>query len=384
MRQKRQDFLLKAFSASGFVLVALFSVLICQTLCQAPSDPPQAAPEAAPVSAPVDAPVAASPVDSPVSAPVAPPMSAPQAAPVAPPVAAPVQGPVAAPTSSPVAAPISAPVTTPVSAPVDAPVAIPVVAPSVSPVSTPAASPASPPTAPPTSNAPRAVPVSAPPRAAPVDVRAGCNVNRCTYSSAVNATNVYFGGSLGAKYSPACIRADTNVSVIFFGDFNAHPLAEGAVVNGVAIQTVAPVVGGSLYFWSASTPGVYPFYSTTLYAEGMMGAIYVGDACFDNSPVAPVPQSAPRAVPPAETPAISSLYSCEINGCTTRTTKHFGAPKANELGQRAIEFGGSRGYRFSYPCLYISPSDTISFVGDFSQYPLRVGVADGTSCLTLK
>lgn len=149
--------------------------------------------------------------------PAAPPADAPAAAPADAPALAPADAPMNAPTDAPVVAPADAPALAPVEAPAD---------------SAPLGAPADAPVA-----APQLAPVAAPVQA-PVEPSL-CDANGCSFAMAVATANISFGGSLGAAYSPRCIRISAGDTVTWDSSsanaFAVHPLRGGTVQGSLRL-----------------------------------------------------------------------------------------------------------------------------------------------------
>ena len=119
----------------------------------------------------------------------------------------------------------------------------------------------------------------------------GCEFPTAEDLTAQSAVTVNFGGALGLKYNPPCIKVKTNMNpalstkVTFVGDFAAHPLMPGFIINNAALPDgnsplTPPQLSGSTVTYTMTAPGTYGFYSfgnmnDPDYAHGMMGADFV-------------------------------------------------------------------------------------------------------------
>jgi plastocyanin len=116
----------------------------------------------------------------------------------------------------------------------------------------------------------------------------GCDPALAEDHTADADTVVKFGGDLGSKYAPPCVRVKAGHTVTFSGNgtpmtqvtFVTHPLQGGAVKNGVAMPdasspippTSTPQLNLTVTFPNA---GAFPYYCGNHYAFGMMGAVFV-------------------------------------------------------------------------------------------------------------
>ena len=95
------------------------------------------------------------------------------------------------------------------------------------------------------------------------------------------SARVAFGERFGHNYEPRCLRVAVGTTIRFDGPFSLHPVAPGAVVDGVpkgeplAGNPVAVVEGGGGAEFVATTPGRFGYYCDLHVVEGMMGAIEV-------------------------------------------------------------------------------------------------------------
>jgi plastocyanin len=116
-------------------------------------------------------------------------------------------------------------------------------------------------------------------------------VNGCTEATATDMTadktvTINFGGAIGLKYSPACVKVAKGTVVTWDGDFSVHPLV-GGTVTGSGASAVAssdaasPITEAKASGMSASVTfaddGPFPFYCAVHFSDGMEGAIFVAD-----------------------------------------------------------------------------------------------------------
>lgn len=105
-------------------------------------------------------------------------------------------------------------------------------------------------------------------------------VNGCDQASAEDhttdtAVNIDFGGSLGLKYAPACIRIKTGTSVTFTGSFSSHPLSGGSSGTADASSPITHTTTGSSATFSFPDAGTFPYFCELHFSSGMEGAIFV-------------------------------------------------------------------------------------------------------------
>jgi plastocyanin len=107
----------------------------------------------------------------------------------------------------------------------------------------------------------------------------GCNPVTAANHTGTSSVNINFQGT-GNSYLPPCIRVSVGTSVVFNGNFNAHPLEGGKVVQGVnqydATSPFSPVTAsGTSKSFTMTTPGMYPYYCVPHYGGGMFGTVFV-------------------------------------------------------------------------------------------------------------
>jgi plastocyanin len=132
-------------------------------------------------------------------------------------------------------------------------------------------------------------------------VSAQCNVNSCTYESAVTpSANVTF---TTAGYVPPCMKVAVGGVINWSGSFTSHPLTAG--LGGATPQPTnttspfyPPTNTGTTLSLTFPTAGVYPFYCSN-HPSSMIGVVYVGTGC-----AAPV--AAPVAAAPVAAPVVSA------------------------------------------------------------------------------
>ena len=86
-----------------------------------------------------------------------------------------------------------------------------------------------------------------------------------------------FGGGLGLKYSPACIRVKAGTDVTFNGSFSNHPLRAGDAGPPATVDPNSPIKStdaGSTATFTMSAAGTYPYYCN-FHKPGMAGAVFV-------------------------------------------------------------------------------------------------------------
>ena len=106
-------------------------------------------------------------------------------------------------------------------------------------------------------------------------------VNGCDSSMAIDKTKdamttISFAG---IEYTPRCVRVHVGSTVIFDGNFAAHPLVGGTVEGSTATPASASPLpatsSGSEVTVTLSKAGAVPYYCTAHASSGMMGAIFV-------------------------------------------------------------------------------------------------------------
>jgi plastocyanin len=105
-------------------------------------------------------------------------------------------------------------------------------------------------------------------------------VNGCDPATAEDHTgqanvSIDFGGALGFKYAPACIKVSPGTSVTFNGSFVSHPLAGG---QGGVLDASSPITltaTGTTASFTLANAGTYPYYCQAHFSLGMQGAIFV-------------------------------------------------------------------------------------------------------------
>lgn len=95
-------------------------------------------------------------------------------------------------------------------------------------------------------------------------------------SDYVEGSMVNFGGALGQRYSPQCLRVRAGSMVNFVGEFTGHPLQ--AATHGSSGNPIPSVNSGLSRAVTFATPGFYPYYCTfhgTATGGGMAGVVQV-------------------------------------------------------------------------------------------------------------
>ena len=107
----------------------------------------------------------------------------------------------------------------------------------------------------------------------------GCDEATAEDHTTDATTTVEFGGAAGLKYNAACIAIAAGKSVAFKGDFAAHPLQAGVVVDMEATPNDASVIKstgeGSDAEFTFPKAGTFPYYCNHHYGAEMMGAVFV-------------------------------------------------------------------------------------------------------------
>ena len=106
-------------------------------------------------------------------------------------------------------------------------------------------------------------------------------VNGCDSSMAIDKTKdaTTMISFAGIEYTPRCVRVHAGSTVIFDGNFAAHPLVGGTVEGSTATpDTSSPLPAtssGSELTVTLSKARTVPYYCTAHVSSGMMGAIFV-------------------------------------------------------------------------------------------------------------
>jgi plastocyanin len=108
----------------------------------------------------------------------------------------------------------------------------------------------------------------------------GCSISTATDLTGQTTATVDFGGGLGLKYAPACIKVKAGTVVTFNGGFASHPLQGGVDLGGTGVPaTTGPFVTvtntGTTANFTMSSAGTFPYYCTAHVSSGMEGAIFV-------------------------------------------------------------------------------------------------------------
>lgn len=107
-------------------------------------------------------------------------------------------------------------------------------------------------------------------------------VNGCDPMALVDHTKdatveITFGGAVGLKYAPPCIKIKSGTKVTFTGNLGAHPLAAGEVVmNKATNDPTSPIKTtsmGTTVSFTIAAAGSYPYYCDEHYTSGMVGLI---------------------------------------------------------------------------------------------------------------
>jgi plastocyanin len=113
----------------------------------------------------------------------------------------------------------------------------------------------------------------------------GAPVNACDPDSATDmrgqmGVTVRFGGALGFRYEPACLRVSPGTEVTFGGEFDEHPLVGGQVSGSTKAPDPSSPLGGPTSNGTSKTvmlqaAGTFPFYCDVHAFLGMKGAVFV-------------------------------------------------------------------------------------------------------------
>eukprot|EP00029_Vermamoeba_vermiformis_P014535 TRINITY_DN964_c0_g1_i1.p1 TRINITY_DN964_c0_g1~~TRINITY_DN964_c0_g1_i1.p1 ORF type:complete len:243 (-),score=37.25 TRINITY_DN964_c0_g1_i1:51-779(-) len=128
-----------------------------------------------------------------------------------------------------------------------------------------------------------------------------CDVNGCTYETAVAGTDIAFNSS---GYFPACVRVSAGNSVTFTGPFATYSITGGYIdaenTEVLSANDISAVATGSLHSFEMSTEGVSAFFSPN--NTVLRGAIYVGTSCAAAPVAPPMTPVAPPTTPPMSPP----------------------------------------------------------------------------------
>jgi len=119
--------------------------------------------------------------------------------------------------------------------------------------------------------------------AAPQALLLPSEVNGCDPLSAEavpsHEVTIDFGSATDPGYRPRCVSVAVGDAVKFVGEFSEHPLAGGAVLEGLPVpdpQSPLPYVSaGTEATFRANHVGTYPFYCRVHWVAGMSGVVYV-------------------------------------------------------------------------------------------------------------
>ncbi len=109
-------------------------------------------------------------------------------------------------------------------------------------------------------------------------------INGCTTFTNATMTSasrtINFGGSLGNAYDQKCLAVAAGQSVIWSGDFSAHPLQPGLAPSqqagadaGSPNNPIQSTNSGNSVTFTFATPGYYPYYCSLHQAQGMFGTV---------------------------------------------------------------------------------------------------------------
>jgi plastocyanin len=107
----------------------------------------------------------------------------------------------------------------------------------------------------------------------------GCDMAALEDHTMDVAVEIKFGGAVGIKYEPACIKVKSGTMVTFTGDTGVHPLAGGEVIVGKAATADAnsPIkatnAGPPSVTFAIAPAGNYPYFCTEHYSAGMKGLV---------------------------------------------------------------------------------------------------------------
>jgi len=139
-----------------------------------------------------------------------------------------------------------------------------------------------------------------------------CNVNSCTYLSALSASGQasYNISYFSYGYEPPCLIVDVGTNITFInstgGTFSNHPLYPGVNQTSLGVEgnPIQITPNGSIATFQMTQTGVYPYYCYYHWLSyGMEGVIYVGNEC------TPQPPTSPPTSPPTLSPVSSSSSS---------------------------------------------------------------------------
>lgn len=102
----------------------------------------------------------------------------------------------------------------------------------------------------------------------------GCDPSAAEDHTSENPAMVMFGGSLGNKYSPACLKIKAGSGVMFMGSFATHPLAGGVDGQADATSPIKETMTGTEVTFDNLPAGSYGFFCEAHDALGMHGAIF--------------------------------------------------------------------------------------------------------------
>jgi plastocyanin len=103
----------------------------------------------------------------------------------------------------------------------------------------------------------------------------GCDPATAEDQTANASVTVMFGGSLGLKYMPACIRIKPGSSVTFTGSFASHPLVGGTDGTVDASSPITQTTTGMTATFNFPHAGTFPYFCAAHYTLGMEGAVFV-------------------------------------------------------------------------------------------------------------
>jgi plastocyanin len=103
-----------------------------------------------------------------------------------------------------------------------------------------------------------------------------CDPTTAEDHTADTTVTIQFGGSIGLKYQPACIKIKTGTMVTWSGDFSSHPLTPG--VNGTEDTSgtpITPTSTGMMATFTFPNAGTFGYYCQFHQSLGMEGAVFV-------------------------------------------------------------------------------------------------------------
>lgn len=103
----------------------------------------------------------------------------------------------------------------------------------------------------------------------------GCDEATAEDHSADAKVAIAFGGAVGFKYSPACIKVKAGTTVTFNGDFVSHPLSGGLDGTKDANSPIKETLSGATKDFVLADVGTYGFFCEFHQAGGMKGAVFV-------------------------------------------------------------------------------------------------------------